>query len=391
MMIERIVRNQVEDALDLDAAVVLVGPRQVGKTTLALTIGGQRNAIYLDLENPDDRIRLSDPNHFFDLTEDRLVILDEIHRTPEMFQVLRGVIDRGRRKGKGKGRFLILGSASVDLLRQSGESLAGRVTYIDMSPITVREVPDDRLSRERLWLRGGYPASYLAGTEGTSSQIRTNIIRTYLERDVPIFGPRIPAEAMGRLWTMLAHRQGSILNASDLARALESNTRAIGSYIDLLCDLFLVRRLMPYAANVGKRLVKSPKVYLRDSGMLHALVGVSDLTALAGNPIIGMSWEGFVIENLISAMPWRSHAFFYRTQVGAEIDLVIEHGDSSLWVIEIKRSLAARVDRGFHVAREDLKPARSFVVHSGEDRFPIAQGTEAISVMALARELAAMT
>lgn len=391
MMIERIVRNQVEDALDLDAAVVLVGPRQVGKTTLALTIGGQRNAIYLDLENPDDRIRLSDPNHFFDLTEDRLVILDEIHRTPEMFQVLRGVIDRGRRKGKGKGRFLILGSASVDLLRQSGESLAGRVTYIDMSPITVREVPDDRLSRERLWLRGGYPASYLAGTERTSSQIRTNIIRTYLERDVPIFGPRIPAEAMGRLWTMLAHRQGSILNASDLARALESNTRAIGSYIDLLCDLFLVRRLMPYAANVGKRLVKSPKVYLRDSGMLHALVGVSDLTALAGNPIIGMSWEGFVIENLISAMPWRSHAFFYRTQVGAEIDLVIEHGDSSLWVIEIKRSLAARVDRGFHVAREDLKPARSFVVHSGEDRFPIAQGTEAISVMALARELAAMT
>ncbi len=390
MMIERIVRDQVEDALDLEAAVVLVGPRQVGKTTLAQVIGEARDAIYLDLENPADRTRLADPNHFFDITEDRLVILDEIHRTPEMFQIMRGVIDRGRRKGKGIGRFLILGSASVDLLRQSGESLAGRVSYIEMTPITAREVPDDRLSLERLWLRGGFPASYLARTDQASVQIRTNFIRTYLERDIPMFGPRIPAEAMGRLWTMLAHRQGSILNASDLARSLESNTRAIGTYVDLLCDLFLVRRLAPYSANVGKRLVKSPKVYIRDSGLLHALLGISDLIDLTGNPIIGMSWEGFVIENLISVLPWRSHAFFYRTQVGAEIDLVIEHGDGSLWAIEIKRSLAAGVERGFHVAREDLKPARSFVVYSGDERFPLGPGVEAIGLVELASELAAM-
>lgn len=390
MMIERFIQDQVESALDLQAAVVLIGPRQVGKTTLALTIGERRNAIYLDLENPDDRTRLTDPNHFFELTEDQLVILDEIHRTPEIFQTLRGVIDRGRRKGKGKGRFLILGSASVDLLRQSGESLAGRVSYIDMTPITAREVPDDRLSRERLWLRGGYPESYLADTDGESVEVRTSFIRTYLERDIQMFGPRIPAEAMERFWTMLAHRQGSIFNATDLARSLETSARSVGRYVDLLCDLFLVRRLAPYYANVGKRLVKSPKVYIRDSGMLHAILGISNLIDLTGQPVIGMSWEGFVIENLIAELPWRSHAFFYRTQVGAEIDLVIEHGDGSLWAIEIKRSLAAGVERGFHVAREDLKPARSFVVHSGDDRFPIARGVEAISVVELARELAAM-
>lgn len=389
-MIERIIRSHIEDALDLEAAVVLVGPRQVGKTTLALAIGEQQNAVYLDLENPDDRIRLADPNHFFEITEDRLVILDEIHRTPEMFQVLRGVIDRGRRKGKGSGRFLILGSASVDLLRQSGESLAGRVSYIAMTPITALEVPDDRQSREQLWLRGGFPASYLAPTNEASIRRRANLIRTYLERDIPLFDPRIPAEAMGRLWTMLAHRQGSILNASDLARSLDSNTRAVGNYIDLLCDLFLARRLPPYSANVGKRLVKSPKVYLRDSGMLHALLGMTDLIDLTGHPAIGMSWEGFVIENLIAVLPWRSHAFFYRTQVGAEIDLLIEHGDGSLWAIEIKRSLAARVDRGFHVARADLKPTQSFVVHAGDDRFPLSQGVEAISLVELARELTAL-
>jgi predicted AAA+ superfamily ATPase len=199
MMIDRIVLDQVEEALNLNAAAVLVGPRQVGKTTLALSIGQKRNAIYLDLENPDDRVRLADPNHFFEITEDRLVILDEIHRTPEMFQTLRGVIDRGRRKGKGKGRFLILGSASVDLLRQSGESLAGRVAYIDMTPIIALEVLNGRSARERLWLRGGFPVSYLAETDQHSLQIRTNLIRTYLERDIQTFGPRMPAEFMERL------------------------------------------------------------------------------------------------------------------------------------------------------------------------------------------------
>jgi predicted AAA+ superfamily ATPase len=368
MMINRIVRSRIEQALAYEAAVVLVGPRQVGKTTLALEIGKQRNAIYLDLENPDDQARLTDPNAFFDFTEDRLVILDEVHRTPEIFQVLRGVIDRGRRKGKGEGRFLILGSASIDLLRQSGESLAGRVAYIDMTSVTVLEIPNDRAHREQLWLRGGYPRSYLAETDQASLLVRSNLIRTYLERDIPMFGPRIPTEAIHRLWTMLAHRQGSVLNTADLARSLDSNARAVGTYIDLLCDLFLARRLSPYHVNIGKRLVKSPKVYLRD-------------------PALGMSWEGFVIENLISALPWRSQAYFYRTHVGAEIDLLIEHGDGSLWAIEIKRGLAAKVERGFHVARDDLKPARSFVVHPGDDRFPIGNGIEAIGITELATAL----
>lgn len=389
-MIPRNVTPQLENALDTQAAVVLVGPRQVGKTTTALLIGERRNALYLDLENPDDRARLTDPLLFLNSVADRLVILDEVHRTPELFQTLRGVIDRGRRDGKGKGRFLILGSASIELLRQSSETLAGRVSYIEMTPISALEIDNGQADRERLWLRGGFPESYLATTDRQSFALRKDLIRTYLERDIPMFGPRIPAQTMERLWTMLAHRQGSILNASDLARALDTSTRTVGRYIDLLVDLLLVRRLPPYHANISKRLVKSPKVYVRDSGLVHALLGISESNQLPGHPVVGTSWEGFVIETLLAVLPWRAQPFFYRTQVGAEVDLVIELGEGSLWAIEIKRNLSGRVERGYHTAREDLKPARSFVVYAGDDRFPIGQGIEAISVRDMAGELEAM-
>ena len=388
-MIPRIITSDVERALNRQAAVALIGPRQVGKTTLALEIARSRNALYLDLEDRDDRNRLTEPALFLDYLEDRLVILDEIHRMPELFQTLRGVIDRGRRRGKGKGRFLILGSASIDLLRQSGETLAGRIAYIDMAPLSALEVDDSRAPREQLWLRGGFPDSYLAESDEDSLALRRDFIRTYLERDVAVFGPRVPATTLERLWTMLAHCQGTMLNASMLARALEVSAQSVTRYIDLLADLLLLRRLPPFRANVGKRLVKSPKVYVRDSGLVHALLGVMSLEQLAGHPVVGESWEGYVIETLVSVLPPRATPYFYRTSVGAEIDLVIEHNDGTRWAIEIKRSLSASVGRGFHVACTDLKPARAFVVHAGDDRYPMSQTLEAISIRGLAADLRA--
>ena len=386
-MIPRTLRDDVLNALELQAAVAIVGPRQSGKTTLALDVGDQRDAIYLDLEDRDDRNRLAEPVLYLDGVEDRLVILDEIHRAPELFQTLRGVIDRGRRQAKGVGRFLILGSASIDLLRQSGESLAGRISYLDLTPLSSIEVEDGRAARERLWLRGGFPMSYLAPDDDASLTWRKDFIRTYLERDVAEFGPRVPAAGLERLWTMLAHRQGALLNASALAHALEVSPQSVTRYVDLLVDLLLVRRLPPLRANVGKRLVKSPKVYVRDSGLVHALLGIPFLEALAGHPVVGQSWEGFAVETLLAVLRWPALASFYRTSGGAEIDLVIEFRSGAMWAIEIKRSLAPRISRGFHSACEDLKPARAFVVHAGEDRFPVSGQAEGIGLRDLALEL----
>ena len=379
----------VEDALRRQAAVALIGPRQVGKTTLALAIGEARGALYLDLEDRDDRNRLAEPALFLDNVEDRLVILDEIHRMPDLFQPLRGVIDRGRRRGRGKGRFLILGSASIDLLQQSGETLAGRIAYVDMAPFAVLEVPDGRAARERLWLRGGFPESYLAASDQDSLAVRRDLSRTYLQRDVAAFAPRLPATTLERLWTMLAHRQGTLLNASMLAKALEISAQSVTRYLDLLSDLLLLRRLPPFHANVGKRLVKSPKVYVRDSGLVHALLGIGSLEQLAGHPVVGQSWEGYVIETLLSVLPPLAKPYFYRTSAGAEIDLVIEHNDGTRWAMEIKRSLAAKVGRGFHAACADIAPARAFAVHAGDDRYPISETVEGIGIRALATELRA--
>ena len=388
-MLPRLITPRVRSALDHQAAVALIGPRQVGKTTLALDIARTRDSLYLDLEDRDDRNRLAEPALFLDHVEDRLVILDEIHRLPEIFQTLRGVIDRGRRRSKGRGRFLVLGSASIDALRQSGESLAGRISYIDLAPLSALEVEADRNARERLWLRGGYPQSYLAASDTDSLALRRDLIRTCLERDVGMFGPRIPAATLERLWTMLAHLQGTILNASTLARALEVSAQSVTRYIDLLVDLLLVRRLVPFHADVGKRLVKAPKVYVRDSGLMHALLGIASLEQLAGHPVVGASWEGWVIETLLASLPSRSTPGFYRTSAGAEIDLVIEHAGGALWAVEIKRSLSARVSRGFHVACRDLEPERAFVVHAGDDHYPVSRTIEAISVRELAAELQA--
>ena len=380
-MIERRIKQQVTEALDRQAAVALIGPRQVGKTTLAYELTRERDALYLDLEDSNDREKLSEPALFLDQYEDKLVVLDEIHRTPELFRTLRGIIDKGRRKGKRTGRFLILGSASIDLLRQSGESLAGRIEYVDMRPLDITEVGIADNAMNRLWIRGGFPDSYLAKSDRDSFKLRKDFIRTYLERDVAQFGPRIPAETLERLWKMLSHGQGSLLNASNLAAALSLSAPTVTKYIDLLVDLLLVRRLRPFHANVGKRLVKSPKVYVRDSGLVHALLDIQDYNQLSGHPVVGSSWEGFVIENLLSVVKDRPLASFYRTSAGAEVDLVLEFpGISEIWIIEIKRALSAKPKKGFYHAYEDIQPNKSFVVYAGDDRYPISQGVEAIGL-----------
>jgi uncharacterized protein len=388
-MIPRRAMAFVRAALERQAAVALLGPRQVGKTTLAFALAEQRDALYLDLEAREDRAKLADPALFLRDYEHYLVILDEIHRAPELFQALRGLIDKGRRRGHRTGRFLILGSASIDLLRQSGESLAGRIAYVELGPFEALEVPADAATLAKLWLRGGFPDSYLAPTDADSLALRKDFIRTYLERDVAQFGPRIPAETLERLWSMLAHNQGTLLNASRLAAGLSISAPTVTRYIDLLVDLLLVRRLTPLHANTGKRLVKSPKVYIRDSGLVHALLGIEDSAELAGHPVVGLSWEGFVIENLLAAAPARTAASFYRTAAGAEIDLVLDLPKRGRWAIEIKRGLAPRVEKGFHVACDDLEPAKRFVVYSGVKRYPLAPGLEAISLRELAAELAA--
>jgi len=387
MMLSRELQTSVVDALDHTAAVALLGPRQVGKTTLALRIAQLRKAIYLDLESERDRARLAQPELYFEDHRDKLVILDEIHRVPGLFPVLRGQIDRSRRKGRRTGLYLLLGSASMDLLKQSGETLAGRIAYLELSPFTLLELPAQ--AHDSLWVRGGFPESLLATDEARSLRWRHDFIRTYLERDVPQFGPRIAAATLRRFWTMLAHHQGGLLNTAQFARNLGVDVKTAGGYLDLLVDLLLVRRLPPWHANIGKRLVKSPKVYIRDSGLVHALLDIADKEALLAHPVIGQSWECFVIENLVVSAPPAVQGYFYRTSSGAEIDLLLVWPNGDMWAIEVKRSLTPKVERGFHVACADLKPKRRWVVYPGTERYRIAPDIEVISPRQLASALKA--
>ncbi len=361
-----------------------MGPRQVGKTTLAHRIAETRDSVYLDLELPADRAKLADSTSYLAGHEDKLVILDEVQHTPELFAVLRGLIDQGRRKGRRSGRFLLLGSASSELLRQS-ESLAGRVAYIELSGLDVLETPADHT--EVLWLRGGFPDSLLAPNDPTSMSWRIDFIRTYLERDIPQLGPRIPATTLRRFWTMLAHVQGGVFNAAQLARGLAVDGKTVARYLDLLVDLLLVRRLQPYQANIGKRLVKSPRVYIRDSGIVHALLNVADREDLFSHPVAGASWEGFAIENLIAAAPPRTAPLFYRSAAGAEIDLALEIPGQGLWAIDVKRGAAASPKKGFFTACEDLSVSRRFAVNSGEERYAGRHQTETIGLREMARTL----
>ncbi|QEL27251.1 ATP-binding protein (plasmid) [Bosea sp. F3-2] len=384
-MIDRRMAGELTTLLDESPAVALLGPRQVGKTTLALEIGERRPSLYLDLESEGDRAKLSEPELYLAGHEDKLVILDEVQRMPDLFRNLRGLIDRGRRKGLRAGRFLLLGSASIELLKQSGETLAGRIAYTELGPIDALEVPPADL--DHLWVRGGFPDSFLAANDRASLRWRQDFIRTYLERDIPMLGPRIAAETLRRFWTMLAHRQSGLLNAAELARALGIDGKTVASYLDLLVDLLLVRRLEPWHSNAGKRLVKSPRVYIRDSGIVHALLGITALDDLLAHPVAGASWEGMVIETAHAAMPDGTKASFYRSGGGAEVDLVLTLPGGERWAVEVKRSLAPKVERGFHHACEDLRPKRRIVVYPGGERFPLAGGIDALPLPEFGRDL----
>ncbi len=373
--------------LDQTPAVAILGPRQSGKTTLALAIAEERPSVYLDLESAADRARLTEPALYFADHADELVILDEIHRAPGLFEALRGVIDQARREGRGIGRFLLLGSAAIDLLAQSGESLAGRIAFVELAPFDITEVGDEQL--DRLWIRGGFPDSFLAASEAISLRWRQDFIRTYLEREVPQLGPRIPAETLRRLWTMFAHYQGGLLNAAQLARGLGVSGATIAHYLDLMVDLLLVRRLAPHLPNTGKRLVRSPKVYVRDSGLVHALLGLADKEAVLGHPAAGPSWEGMAIENLLAAAGAGGHhaqGSFYRTSRGAEIDLVLSWPGGEEWAVEIKRSLAPTLERGFHSALADLNPQRALVAYPGAAGYRLAHSVEVIGVAELCKQ-----
>ena len=385
-MIPRKASKEIRAALGRQAVVALLGPRQAGKTTLARAIAEQSDAVVLDLESTADRDQLADVPLFVRANEDRLVVLDEIHKMPEIFAELRVLVDEGRRLGKGVGRFLVLGSASIPFLKQS-ESLAGRIEYVDLGPLNILEVEPTFEAATRLWVRGGLPLSFLANSEEDSLIYRRNLIRTYLERDAPEFYPRVPPLTLERLWTMLAHGQGGLLNAARLAAGLGISAPTVVSYVDLLAGILLVRRLPPRHANVKKRLVKSPRVYVRDSGLVHALLRIADLNSLLGHPVAGPSWEGFAIETILGTAPWGVLPSFYRTANGAEADLVLDlPGQLRPWVIEIKRSSNPRLSAGFTIARRDLNAERAFVVYGGEERFAIQRGVEAISL----REMAAL-
>ncbi len=398
-MIKREIFDLVHRRLAQFDSVALVGPRQVGKTTLARVIaaGTGQKTRYLDLENPPDRQLLDDPDSYFSAYADHLIILDEVQRAPEIFQVLRGQIDQRRRMEGMTGKFLILGSASMDLLRQSSESLAGRISYVEMAPLTFREIASDDQNRteneqsliDGLWLKGGFPESYMRQDEDESLQWRLDFIQTYLERDIPQFGLQVVTDQLARFWRMLANDQGELFNAQRFARSLGVSGHTIARYLDILEKLLLVRILQPWSVNTGKRLVKSPRPFVRDSGVLHALLNLQTMDALRSHAVSGKSWEGFVIENLIDASRGKARPYFYRTGAGAEADLVLEFAPGQCWAIEVKLSSAPTVDRGFHNAADDIAAERRILVHKGKECFPMRGGIEAMPLLDAMNEVSA--
>jgi predicted AAA+ superfamily ATPase len=370
-MIERTITHDLTRALEHMPAVALLGPRQVGKTTLAKTVAQSLPSIYLDLQAPEDLIKLSDPVSFLKMHNDKLVILDEIQRAPELFKILRGVIDTNKQSGHRNGQFLLLGSASGDLLRQSSESLAGRIRYLEMCGFNALEVAKEKTSLRQLWIRGGFPDSYLSENDNQAMEWLEDLIRSYLERDIPQMGFRVPAVKLRRFWTMLAHLQGETINQSKLGANLEIDGKSVSHYTDILTDLLLVRRLQPWHANIKKRLVKSPRYYIRDNGILHRLLGIKNHENLLSNPILGKSWEGFVVENIIGSLPRQSESYFYRTAAGAEIDLVLKMPNSEVWAIEIKHGSAPKINPAFNRACDDVGATHKFIVYGGDDTFPV--------------------
>ena len=389
MMFTRHKLTDLQNALLRAPAVVLLGPRQVGKTTLALQVA-QPDGRYLDLESPEDRNKLSNVEQYLRTHLNQLIVLDEVQRMPTLFEPLRGLIDQARRTGIANGTrthgfYLLLGSASLDLIQQSSETLAGRIAFIELNGLHRLEVPLELW--DNLWVRGGFPQSLTALSDYDSVLWRRDFTRTYLQRDVAQFAPRTSAELLRRFWTMLAHLQGSTLNMAQLARNLDVDTRTTNGYLDLLTDLLLARKLAPWHSNQGKRLVKSHKVYIRDSGLLHSLLGITDMDALLSHPIVGASWEGHVIESLLAVAPAEAQPSFYRSNAGAEIDLLLTWPNGEHWAMEIKRSTTPKVERGFYSACEDIKPSRRWLIYPGSECYPLGDGIEVMSLQSAMKAL----
>lgn len=375
-MIKRIIQDRIEVSLKKYPVVGILGPRQVGKTTLAKMIMGRtkKAVIYLDLELPSDLNKLREPELYLDRLADMLVIIDEIQRMPSLFPLLRALVDRK----KTAGRFLILGSASPELIRHSSESLAGRIIYHELSPFTFREIDSGNI--QKLWLRGGYPPSCLSKSNDDSFTWREAFIKTYLEMDIPQLGIRIPAQQLKRFWTMIAHSHGQLWNASKIAGSLGISAPTVKHYLDILEETFIVRQIQPYHSNIKKRLVKSPRIYIRDSGMLHALLNIRTLEELYGHPSLGSSWEGFIVEQIVRLLPGRRQVFFYRTGAGAEIDLVLFDGRHKPAAIEIKHSMSPKVERGFWNAYEDLSCRKGYLVYPGTEAYPVGKNVFTLPV-----------
>ena len=392
-MIPRDLEKNLTNALEKMPVVALLGPRQVGKTTLALKIAAQgfaKQSAYLDLELDSDLSKLSDAESYLRRFEGQLLIIDEVQRKPDLFRLLRGLTDARKRAGEKVAHFLLLGSASRDLLQQSSETLAGRIRFLELSPFSAPEVyKTDPLgfNTEKLWFRGGFPDSYLAETDNESWEWRNDFISSYVERDIPLMGPQVSSARMKRFWTMLAHCHGQQVVYSEIGKSLEVSHTTIKSYLDILTDFYMVRQVQPWAGNTKKRLVKSPKIYLRDSGLLHKLLNISDFESLLGNPVVGASWEGFVVENIIQQLSGKWRYSYYRTATQTEIDLVLEGPDNQVWAVEIKKSGAPQLKKGFHIAAEDVKATHKFVVYSGSERFPLSGNTEAIGLIGFLRLL----
>lgn len=373
--------------------VALLGPRQVGKTTLALQIAQEQlgdKVLYLDLELDSDLARLNDAEAYLRRLEGQLVIIDEVQRKPDLFRILRGLVDIRKRKGEKAGQFLLLGSASRELLQQSSETLAGRIRYMELSPFTIPEIEESEklgFQLNKLWFRGGFPSSYLAPSDTESWDWRDDFISSYVERDIPLMGPQIPATKMKRFWMMLAHYHGQQMVYSEIGRSLEVTHPTVRSYLDILTDFYMVRQIQPWSGNTQKRLVKSPKIYLRDTGLLHKLLNISDFEDLLGHPVLGASWEGFVVENIILALSNKWQYSYYRSASQAEIDLILEGPRRQTWAVEVKRSSAPTVGKGFFTACEDIGATHRYVVYPGEERFPMATGTEAIGLIEFLRLL----
>jgi predicted AAA+ superfamily ATPase len=373
-MIQRRAQSSIIGSLQRFPAVAVVGPRQVGKTTLAKAIAAEfPRAIHLDLERPADLAKLADAELFLARLADSLVVLDEVQRLPEVFAVLRVLIDQDRHPG----RFLLLGSASPAVLRQASESLAGRVSFHELGPFDLMEIRPQGEGLIRFWERGGYPLSWLASSDADSFEWREAFIQTHLERDLPTLGIRVPGLHLRRFWQMLAHSHGQLWNASRLASSFGVSAPTMQHYLEILESTYMVRRLLPLTANLGKRLIKSPKVYIQDCGLLHCLLGIRSVGELYGHPVAGASWEGWVLEQLARVLGPAWQLSFYRTAAGAEVDIVAERGSRRL-AFEMKLSTAPKPTKGFWHALDDVKPEAAYVVAPVEAEYPLAENVHVI-------------